>query len=663
VSLGRRARSTAALLAAVTASASALATSCRSAQRPAAPATPSQAVANGGELKPPVLRIGILTEAPRVSIGADGGVVVRESQAERVGRRSVVPRATFKPVAENGVRRVRLIETGEDFVVAEVAPQNPDELESAGPATYRGHFEVRADPVQGLTVANVVNLEDYLRGVVPNELSPILFPELEALKAQAVAARTYALRNMGQFQSKGYDLCATPACQVYKGKDSEHPLTDRAVQETAGITASFNGELINAVYTSTCGGHTEDGVNILEGEPQPYLRGVVCAPERNTWGSLRTTASREALGPEEGLNRDVAMLRALGVVEPRGQGWLKAPPAEAEVRGWLRALLAALHRGGCAASVEPPLARRASFFEYAVMALCWDERARRLLAPGDPEYLMQVEDRAAFAAGPERLAAALLLQEGVLVADADNRLRPNEAISRAQALQVLAGLARRAGAVVLVKATFKRAGASGLVVERDGEQETYAVDPAAALFRTLDGRAAAASELNLVPGDSLGLIAPGGRVVYLEVEQSRNGNAFDRGSRYYRWEQRLTPAEVAKGIARYGNVGEVRDVEVRRLGVSGRVIEAAIVGSKGELLLRGLRIRWGLSLRENLFVIDRERSEDGGAVARFVFTGKGWGHGVGLCQVGAYGMAQAGAGYEEILKHYYTGVRLEYPRE
>ncbi len=75
-------------------------------------------------------------------------------------------------------------------------------------------------------------------------------------------------------------------------------------------------------------------------------------------------------------------------------------------------------------------------------------------------------------------------------------------------------------------------------------------------------------------------------------------------------------------------------------------------------MLKGLRVRWELGLRENLFVIDRELDAKG-QVERFVFTGKGWGHGVGLCQVGAFGMAQAGSSYEEILQHYYTGIALQ----
>jgi len=74
-------------------------------------------------------------------------------------------------------------------------------------------------------------------------------------------------------------------------------------------------------------------------------------------------------------------------------------------------------------------------------------------------------------------------------------------------------------------------------------------------------------------------------------------------------------------------------------------------------VLKGLEVRFALGIRENLFVIDRELAKDG-SVRQFVFTGKGWGHGVGLCQVGAFGMAQAGSTYDEILKHYYTGVEL-----
>ena len=143
----------------------------------------------------------------------------------------------------------------------------------------------------------------------------------------------------------------------------------------------------------------------------------------------------------------------------------------------------------------------------------------------------------------------------------------------------------------------------------------------------------------------------------VQAEPPLSGVAADRSSRYYTWEVSLRPAQVAAAILRYGSVGAVRDVVPKRIGVSGRVVALDVVGDRGELSLKGLRVRWGLGLRENLFVIDRERDEAGNVV-RFVFTGKGWGHGVGLCQVGAYGMALRGKTYEEILRHYYTGIEL-----
>jgi len=665
VTVGRRIRSTAATLAAVTASAAALAASCRSvgSTQVAPPAALPPPAAVEAWVKAPRIRIGIVTEAQRVSLGADFGVVVVETAGTAAGRQVLVQRATFRPAAtQEGRPRVKLVETGDEFEVGLVVPQKADETLYAGPDSYRGVFEVRGDSAQALTLVNVVGLEDYLRGVVPNELSPSVYPEMEALRAQAVAARTYALRNMGQFKSKGYDLCATPACQVYKGRSTEHSLSDQAVESTAGETATYRGQLINAVYTSTCGGHTEDGLNIFEGEPQPYLRGVACAPERSSWGSVRTTAPREPLAIDA-LNRDLALLWALHALDARAvsQKWLRESPSEAELKSLLAQWLVAMRRKSCPSPVEPPLVRRASFFQHLVSSLCWDDRARRLLAPDDADYLLQLEDRDGLSGLGERSAAALLLEEGIVSLPSDNMLRPSSVLSRAQLVQLLARAARRVGPPTLRSVSFRSALEGRLVVESGEEGETLSVDPAVALFRTLDGQAAAASEVALAPGDRLQIVTQAGRIVYLEAEQSRLGPSNDKSSRYFRWELRLTPAEVAKSIARYGSVGEVRDVEIRRLGVSGRVIELAVIGAKSELALRGLKIRWGLGLRENLFVVDREREDTGSGVARFVFTGKGWGHGVGLCQVGAFGMAQNGASYQDILKHYYSGVTLSRP--
>ena len=104
-------------------------------------------------------------------------------------------------------------------------------------------------------------------------------------------------------------------------------------------------------------------------------------------------------------------------------------------------------------------------------------------------------------------------------------------------------------------------------------------------------------------------------------------------------------------------MGRLQDVEPTRRGVSGRVVEIKITGSKGTFVIRGFPIRTALGIRENLFTMDRTLAPDG-QVDSFIFSGKGWGHGLGLCQVGAYGMALRGKSYEDILHHYYTGVDI-----
>ncbi len=122
---------------------------------------------------------------------------------------------------------------------------------------------------------------------------------------------------------------------------------------------------------------------------------------------------------------------------------------------------------------------------------------------------------------------------------------------------------------------------------------------------------------------------------------------------------RKTNDELSRSInARQEGLGRILDLKPKRYGKSGRVAELEILGVESSLVLEGLDIRRWLGLRENLFYVDRQHDPSGDVMA-WVFTGGGWGHGVGLCQVGAYGMASAGYTYEEILLHYYTGTELK----
>ena len=152
---------------------------------------------------------------------------------------------------------------------------------------YRGVGEVRLNSLGSLAGINELPMEQYLLAVVPRELGPIAFPELEALKAQAVAARTYAYANMGKRKNDGYDLTNTTSDQVYGHVGNEHPLSSQAVTETAGLVAKYDGKLISTLYSSTSGGFTANSEDVYA-NAFPYLRGVPDAERGNSLDHVPT---------------------------------------------------------------------------------------------------------------------------------------------------------------------------------------------------------------------------------------------------------------------------------------------------------------------------------------------------------------------------------------
>lgn len=143
---------------------------------------------------------------------------------------------------------------------------------------YRGEIEIFAASPGSLSVANVVSVEAYLRGVVPREIGARPLEELEAVKAQAIAARTYAVASSGSRARGSFDVFPTVEDQVYGGVEDEEPVSWRAITETAGIIAEHEGEPITAYFHSSCGGRTEARKEVWELPDVPYLRSVRDTP-------------------------------------------------------------------------------------------------------------------------------------------------------------------------------------------------------------------------------------------------------------------------------------------------------------------------------------------------------------------------------------------------
>ena len=213
----------------------------------------------------PIVRIGLTQNAATVTI--------RSAQAFMVGGRTTRS-ATFAavlavdpnangPVAATDLqyRITARLDDGATVVmpadgrVRIEPPAAPLEIETRA---YRGAMEIFGNAAARSRSSTNCRSRSTCKASSPTNSIPTTFGQLEALKAQAVAARTYIQRNMGQYSKEGYDICATDACQVYFGVLTEDPLATQAIMETRGVVATYEGRPINALYSSTCGGRTED---------------------------------------------------------------------------------------------------------------------------------------------------------------------------------------------------------------------------------------------------------------------------------------------------------------------------------------------------------------------------------------------------------------------
>jgi stage II sporulation protein D len=533
-------------------------------------------------------------------------------------------------------------------------PANPQSFLTLNGKGYRG-FLVMKGTSRGIVIVNYVNLEDYLKSVVPGELSPGQFNAIEALKAQAVAARTYALKNMGQYDKFGYDLVNTPQSQLYVGMSSEHPQSTRAVEETKGEVVRYRGELINALYTSTCGGKTEDAEKVFSGRPVPYLKGVECASEKQQeWPIEAKTPVTPIMVDGRNASLDVALLVGLGIV-PMGAAPLdfRQEASFDEAVDWVRDTRRFVGIKDPGFIPDSAAVNFVSLARLLVEAFGWNDRIQELLLPGEVDFILhdlpQVQGR-------DRGPLAYCFQSGLFPASVRTG-DPLRAVGRAELAMALARIVKD-HKDIFETGTFRSAGKGTIEVGHDFDRKTLALSNHIRLLRTIEGETTFATKLMLLGGENIRWLEREGQVAYLEVFYPPNSNVLDRSSRFNRWQIRKSRQDLEKLIAQSYAIGPLVDIEVKARGDSGRVTDLALTGAAGNATVRGFQIRAALGLRDTLFVIDRTYDEDG-RVDQFTFSGRGWGHGVGLCQVGAYGMAVAGAKYQDILKKYYTGVKVD----
>lgn len=211
-----------------------------------------------------------------------------------------VPKAAFVVGAYRYSRDRLEITSGNSRIQISEGPNNQNSQ------LYAGSLRLQPNVYGTYTLVNQVPIETYLRGVVPHEIGTGA-PQT-TIEAQAILARTYALRNLRRFAVDGYELCADTQCQVYQGLSGAAPNTDQAIAATRGKVLTYQNELVDALYSSTTGGITAPFSDVWNGPNRPYLQAVVDSVQ-NVWDLSRysledETNFRNFISRRQGFNEE-----------------------------------------------------------------------------------------------------------------------------------------------------------------------------------------------------------------------------------------------------------------------------------------------------------------------------------------------------------------------
>lgn len=395
----------------------------------------------------------------------------------------------------------------------------------------------------------------------------------------------------------------------------------------------------------------------------PYLKGVRCYPEQEVLNGMRRVVKGSWTGPPivlatgERIDDALALLEVLGVLRP-GEAvaeTMAEPPPAAVVGEWTTATLAAIGKqapaGWDAARELPDLA---SLADHLMHALDWEGRIAQLLQSEDlPAFLGD----ALIASTPpaSRAALAYMIKEGIVPRGAGG----DDKVTRGTLARSLHRVVLRYEATGLRSAKHRGFQGDSLMLRSGDESLTLALAPRLHLMVKDNSASIPVAEHPLRDGDNVEYHRSArGDIDYLAIEANRRGASDDRFSSVHTWEVRVSRADLEERIKSRVSIGKLVDLVPGKRGASGRIVEMTVVGSRGKFSFHGFGIETLLGLRETLFLVDRQRDKDGN-IETFVFSGKGWGHGVGMCQVGSYGMALRGMNYEQILTHYYSQIVLE----
>ncbi len=264
------------------------------------------------------VRVSIARDVAEVTVRTDQPYSIVNISGEVLSEGDQMTLSTVKAVS-SGISL-----GGQIFQDSPLTLQSEGDGIQIGDRTYRHAIEISRDSPEKISIVNEVSMEDYLRGVLPWEANPKW--GIEALKAQAVTSRTYALFRSIERKKEMFAVSKGIMSQVYKGKTIENPVMDKAIQLTEGEILTYKGKIFPAFFHSTCGGRTTRADYIWDVEFHPVLKGVTCefcqGSKHYRWQGKFTLAEIEETLNQKGM--PLAEIEEIEIVDVDSSGRTRA---------------------------------------------------------------------------------------------------------------------------------------------------------------------------------------------------------------------------------------------------------------------------------------------------------------------------------------------------
>jgi stage II sporulation protein D len=414
------------------------------------------------------------------------------------------------------------------------------------------------------------------------------------------------------------------------------------------LVLTHEGKLIDALYTSTDGGSTEDVEKVFPNRSEPYLRaksGYVATLKRFELPSKVVDRSQFAEGSEE-LAAKLVLWGFATVPDLRGQFTGKDLKMALGQFAWVFGNDPVLCDDG-------PISHHVFWTALANLAF-FKAAAVRQVAEADLEIMLRSYSLPA----ELRTFAGLAVRYELLNADRLATFSSTAPIGRATAYNLLIELCQALGPTpIWQRYRVERVVDGALEVSRGGQTKTLDLSLFSHYITYVGERIEFIDKPQVEEWDRIYLLDEPFTAKILRVRESGSVASVDRFSAYDSWIEKKTLAELEARVRRYvPELRGLRNVRVLDRSETGRVTQLAFDADSGVHQVDGLNVRWSLGVRENLF--DLIPGYRDGKLVHLTVLGRGWGHGVGMSQVGAFTLARMGWDYQKILTYYYTGVEV-----